>query len=268
MESEECSVAEKILLWQTDAPYTEYSPGQAQPALFCYPAQGSRGAMVVCPGGGYSHKAAHEGEPVARMLQNAGISAYVLDYRVRPCHREAPLADAKRAIRLLKHMGYERVGILGFSAGGHLCCSAATLYDEGKKDSGDPVERCSSRPDVFCPCYAVVSFGKYTHMGSRECLLGEEKDNESLICRFSAELNITQDTPPAFIWHTAEDQAVPVQNSLQLAAALKEKNVPFEMHIYPQGHHGLGLALDHPQACRWSGEMCRFLTEMHFGRED
>ena len=259
-------MAEKIMLWENEAPYSEFSKGQPQPTLEAFPVPGSCGAMVVCPGGGYSHKAAHEGAPVAMMLQKAGISAYVLDYRVKPCHREAPLADAQRAIRLLKHMGYEKVGILGFSAGGHLCCSAATLYEPGNPESADPVERCSSRPDVFCPCYAVVTFGKYTHMGSRECLLGEEKDNESLIRRFSAELNITQDTPPAFIWHTAEDQAVPVQNSLQLAAALKEKNVLFEMHIYPQGRHGLGLALDHPQARRWSGEMCRFLTEMHFGR--
>lgn len=259
-------MAEKIMLWENEAPYSEFSKGQPQPTLEAFPVPGSRGAMVVCPGGGYSHKAAHEGEPVAMMLQKAGISAYVLDYRVSPCHREAPLSDARRAIRLLKQMGYEKVGILGFSAGGHLCCSAATLYEPGNPESADPVERFSSRPDVFCPCYAVVTFGKYTHMGSRECLLGEEKDNESLIRRFSAELNITQDTPPAFIWHTAEDQAVPVQNSLQLAAALKEKDVLFEMHIYPRGHHGLGLALDHPQARRWSGEMCRFLTEMHFGR--
>ena len=259
-------MAEKIMLWENEAPYSEFSKGQPQPTLEAFPVPGSRGAMVVCPGGGYTHKAAHEGAPIARLLQGAGISAYVLDYRVSPCHREAPLSDARRAIRLLKQRGYEKVGILGFSAGGHLCCSAATLYEPGNPESADPVERCSSRPDVFCPCYAVVTFGKYTHMGSRECLLGEEKDNESLIRRFSAELNITQDTPPAFIWHTAEDQAVPVQNSLQLAAALKEKDVLFEMHIYPQGRHGLGLALDHPQARRWSGEMCRFLTEMHFGQ--
>lgn len=259
-------MAENIMIWENEAPYSEFSKGQPQPTLEAFPVPGSRGAMVVCPGGGYTHKAAHEGAPIARLLQGAGISAYVLDYRVSPCHREAPLSDARRAIRLLKQMGYEKVGILGFSAGGHLCCSAATLYEPGNPESADPVERFSSRPDVFCPCYAVVTFGKYTHMGSRECLLGEEKDNESLIRRFSAELNITQDTPPAFIWHTAEDQAVPVQNSLQLAAALKEKNVLFEMHIYPQGRHGLGLALDHPQARRWSGEMCRFLNEMHFGR--
>lgn len=258
-------MTEKIMLWQTEAPYTAYSKEQAQPSLEAFPVPGSRGAMVICPGGGYNHKAVHEGAPIARLLQSAGISAYVLDYRVKPCHREAPLSDAKRAIRLLKHMGYEKVGILGFSAGGHLCCSAATLYDNGNPESGDPVERFSSRPDVFVPCYAVVSFGKYTHMGSRECLLGEEKDNEELIHRFSAELNVTRDTPPAFIWHTAQDGLVPAQNSLQLAMALRDHDVPFELHVYPRGHHGIGLGSENPEASQWGGQMCRFLNNLGFG---
>lgn len=259
-------MSEKILLWPGEAPYSSFSPGQAQPSLTPFPAEGSRGAMVVCPGGGYTHKAAHEGEPIARLLQNAGISAYVLDYRVAPCFREAPLADAKRAIRVLKAMGYEKVGIMGFSAGGHLCCSAATLYDEGNPDSDDPVERLSSRPDVFCPCYAVVTFGKYTHMDSREALLGEEKDNEEMIRRFSGERNVTRNTPPAFIWHTAQDGFVPAQNSLQLAMALRDNDVMFELHVYPLGHHGIGLGSDNAVASQWGGEMCRFLNSMGFGK--
>lgn len=259
-------MAEKIMLWKTQAPYSVYSPTQPQPSLEAFPAEGSRGAVVVCPGGSYSFKADHEGAPIARLLQSAGISAYVLDYRVAPCHREAPLSDAKRAIRLLKHMGYEKVGILGFSAGGHLCCSAATLYDSGNADSEDPVERFSSRPDAFVPCYAVVTFGQYTHMGSRECLLGAEKDDEQLIRRFSAELNVTRDTPPAFLWHTAQDGLVPAQNTLQLAMALRDHDVLFEMHVYPLGHHGIGLAAENPVASQWGGEMCRFLTSLGFGR--
>lgn len=259
-------MCDKILLWPGEAPYSAFSAGQPQPSLAPYPVEGSRGAMVVCPGGGYTHKAAHEGAPIAKLLQNAGISAYVLDYRVAPCHREAPLSDAKRAIRLLKHMGYEKVGIMGFSAGGHLCCSAATLYEEGDATSEDPVQRFSSRPDVFCPCYAVVSFGKYTHMGSREALLGEEKDNEEMIRRFSAECNVTQDTPPAFIWHTAQDGLVPAQNSLQLAMKLRDNNVMFELHVYPLGHHGIGLGSENAAAGQWGGEMCRFLNGLGFGR--
>ncbi|MBQ6951603.1 MAG: alpha/beta hydrolase [Clostridia bacterium] len=253
------------MLWEKEAPYSEYSKDQPQPSLEAFPVPGSRGAMVVCPGGGYTHKAAHEGVPIARLLQGAGISAYVLDYRVSPCHREAPLSDARRAIRLLKQRGYEKVGILGFSAGGHLCCSAATLYEPGNPESADPVERFSSRPDVFCPCYAVVTFGKYTHMGSRESLLGEEKDNEALVRRFSAELNVTRDTPPAFIWHTAQDGLVPAQNSLQLAMALRDNDVMFELHVYPLGHHGIGLGSENQVASQWGGEMCRFLVGMGFG---
>ena len=165
---------EKIYLWKEDAPYTQFSPLQAQPSVTEYAVPGSRGAVVVVPGGGYCMKADHEGAPIAEMLNQAGVSAYVLDYRVKPCHMLAPLADAKRAIRLVRSMGYEKVAILGFSAGGHLTCTAATLYDAGDPDAADPLERLSSRPDAFIPCYAVVSFGAFTHRGSRESLLGQE----------------------------------------------------------------------------------------------
>ncbi len=111
---------EKVYLWNGTAPYSEYSPDQAQPSVTCFPVEGSKGAVVVCPGGGYTMKAPHEGDPIAEMLNRAGISAYVLDYRVKPCHMEAPLGDASRAIRVVRGMGYEKVAILGFSAGGHL----------------------------------------------------------------------------------------------------------------------------------------------------
>lgn len=132
---------EKIYLWKEDAPYTQFSPLQAQPSVTEYAVPGSRGAVVVVPGGGYCMKADHEGAPIAEMLNQAGVSAYVLDYRVKPCHMLAPLADAKRAIRLVRSMGYEKVAILGFSAGGHLTCTAATLYDAGDPDAADPLER-------------------------------------------------------------------------------------------------------------------------------
>lgn len=197
-------------------------------------------------------KADHEGAPIAEMLNQAGVSAYVLDYRVKPCHMLAPLADAKRAIRLVRSMGYEKVAILGFSAGGHLTCTAATLYDAGDPDAADPLERLSSRPDAFIPCYAVVSFGAFTHRGSRESLLGQENaDNWELVRKFSNELHITPDTPEAFIWHTAADQAVPVENSLNLALALSAQGVPYEMHIFPQGRHGLGLAEEFEDVKQW-----------------
>ena len=257
---------ETIKLWPADAPYTAESPAQRQPSLMPFKVEGSKGAVVVIPGGGYAMKADHEGRAIAEMINEAGVSAYVLDYRVKPCHYMAPLSDASRAIRLVRSMGYEKVAILGFSAGGHLCCAAATLYGPGDPDSPDPVERLSSRPDGFIPCYAVVSFTAFRHQGSVDCLLGDRKTDYDLLRRFSAELNVTKDTPPAFIWHTASDQAVPVENSLRLAAALSNAAVPFEMHIFPEGQHGLGLAKDMPQVAQWAGLCQGWLIRQGYGK--
>jgi len=255
-----------MYLWPGPAPYADQCPGQPQPSLQPFPVEGARGAVVVCPGGGYAYKAAHEGEPVARLINSAGISAYVLDYRVHPCPHEAPAADARRAIRLVRSLGYEKVAILGFSAGGHVCCTAAIQHEDGDPQSADPIQRLSSRPDVFIPCYSVVSFGRYTHLGSRQNLLGDRWQDEALVHRYSLEEHVTKDTPPAFLWHTAQDGSVPVQNSLTLAKALADHGVLFEMHVYPWGHHGIGLAQDNAQAAVWGHEMCRYLMEMGFGK--
>lgn len=244
---------EKIFLWPADcAPYMEACGGQAAPSLTPYMADGRQGAVIVCPGGGYRMKAEHEGAPVAQLLQSAGVSAFVLDYRVAPCPHDAPLHDALRAIRMVRAMGYERVAILGFSAGGHLACSAATLYTPGDAGAEDPIERLSSRPDGLISCYSVVSFVNQPHVGSRMKLLGEEFGNLKLAERYSAELNVTNDTPPAFIWHTMEDATVPVENSLHLAAALSRAGVPCEMHIFPEGRHGLGLCEEIPHTAQWT----------------
>ncbi len=256
-----------IYLWEGKAaPYTEESPEQAQPSITAYPVEGSRGAVVVCPGGGYAMKAPHEGGPIAEKINEAGVSAFVLDYRVKPCNMEAPLADAHRAIRVVRAMGYEKVAILGFSAGGHLTCSAATLYDGGNPDAEDPIDRLSSRPDAFIPCYAVASFASFRHQGSLENLLGEKKNDYSLIRRFSSELHVTSDTPPCFLWHTASDAGVPVENSLNLACALSHAGVSFEMHIYPNGPHGLGLALDYDDVRTWSDHMNMWLVKQGFAK--
>jgi len=258
--------AKPIPLWPGEAPYTADSPQQAQPSLLPVPAKGARGAVVVVPGGGYYMKADHEGAPIAWMLRSMGISAYVLDYRVHPCHPLAPLSDAQRAIRLVRSMGHEKVAILGFSAGGHICCSAATHYDAGDPESADTVERFSSRPDAFIPCYPVVTFREpYTHLSSRQGLLREEWEKEEWLRFFSAEENITGDTPPAFIWHTAEDDLVPVQNSLLLARALADQKVPFELHVYPNGPHGMGLASMCVPAAQWGPALCRWLLSMGWG---
>lgn len=255
-----------IPLWPGEAPYTAQSPDQAQPSIKEFKVEGSRGAVVVCPGGGYACKAPHEGDPIAEMINEAGVSAYVLDYRVAPCHCEAPLSDASRAIRVVRAMGYEKVAILGFSAGGNLCCSAATLYTSGDPDADDPIERLSSRPDAFIPCYAVASLCQYTHSGTRQNLLGEQEYDMSLVRRFSSELNVTPDTPTAFLWHTSTDEAVPVENSLNLALALAAKGVPFELHVFPKGQHGLGLAPDHPDVAQWTTLCQNWLKRQGFAR--
>ncbi|MBP3655777.1 MAG: alpha/beta hydrolase [Clostridia bacterium] len=248
---------EKILLWpEGRTPYMEECAGQPAPTLEAFPAEGSKGAVVVCPGGGYTHKAQHEGAPIARMLQEAGVSAYVLDYRVAPCPYETPLGDAQRAVRTVRAMGYEKVAILGFSAGGNLACCAATLWDLGCPEAEDPIERQSCRPDGLISCYSVVSMTQHTHIGSVKSLLGEQAGSVVLQRRFSAERNVTKDTPPAFIWHTASDGAVPVENSLNLAAAMSLHGVPFELHIFPEGRHGLGLSHDVPAAAQWV-PLCR-----------
>lgn len=256
---------EVIELWpEGNIPY--WREGNCVPSIEAYPAEGSKGAVVICPGGAYRIKASHEGRQIARMLNEAGISAYVLDYRVKPCHYEAPLSDAKRAIRTVRSMGYEKVAIMGFSAGGHLTCSAATLYDRGDANAADPIERLSSRPDAFIPCYPVVSFVSFRHQGSLELLLGDQRDNYALLKRFSAELHINNDTPPAFIWHTMTDAAVPIENSVNLASALAHAGVEFEMHIFPEGPHGLGLAGGDPVIGQWP-EMCqRWLIDRGFGK--
>ncbi|MGI6173271.1 MAG: GNAT family N-acetyltransferase [Christensenellales bacterium] len=231
-----------------------------------FPVEGSKSAVIVCPGGAYRFRASHEGDPICRMLQSAGISAYRLDYRLTPNPISVPLEDAKRAIRTLRHMGYEKVGILGFSAGGHLACMAAVHHDSGDPNAKDPVERESSRPDAFLPCYPLVTLMEPKdpeELAFVETLLGKgatESDREA----FSAERNVTPDTPPAFIWHTAEDAVVPPQvHTLPLAAKLAENSVPYALHIFARGAHGLGLA-GGTEAGEWTDLAVQWLREQGF----
>ena len=255
-----------IYLWKGIAPDTELCGDQAQPSLEPFEVEGSRGAVIVCPGGGYNRKAAHEGAPIAKMLNEAGISAFVLDYRVKPFRIETAVGDAKRAIRVVRSMGYEKVGILGFSAGGHLTGSAATLYDLGDPGAEDPVERISSRPDAFVSCYGATSFRLFQKSWTPTVLGKERMENQADINRYTAELNVTHDTPPAFIWHTADDPVVPVECALVLAEALSAKGVLCEMHIYPHGRHGLGLAEGDPVVSQWAGQAQTWLQNLGFGR--
>ena len=212
----------------------------------------------MCPGGGYGGRADHEGEPIARMLNEHGIAGFVCHYRVAPYRHPVPLMDASRAIRWVRRHADEynvnpkRVGVLGFSAGGHLASTVATHYDAGEARAADPVEREGSRPDAAVLCYPVISFEPpFRHVGSMNNLLGADPP-DGLRLSLSNELQVTEDTPPTFLWHTAEDAGVPVENSLLFASALSAKGVPFELHVYPHGAHGLGLAPDDPHVATWA----------------
>lgn len=214
--------------------------------------------VIVCPGGGYTHHADHEGEPVAKWLNSIGVSAIVLHYRFAPHLHSAPLDDAQAAIRMARinagewNIDPDRVGILGFSAGGHLASSAGTLFEESDEFSDDPMKRYSSRPDVMILCYPVITMAspQYTHQGSKLHLLGEQP-SLSLVQKMSTEKQVTKNTPPAFLWHTADDEAVSVENSLMFARSLGKFNIPYALHIFESGKHGLGLAEDHPEANLW-----------------
>ena len=254
----------KIMLWK-NPPYINFTNNEFRPSITEYKVNESKSAVIVCPGGGYGGKADHEKGCIAEMFNKHGINAFTLDYNVAPCHKFAPLSDAQRAIRVVRSMGYEKIAICGFSAGGHLTCSSATMYNFDAYEKTDDIDKLSARPDAFIPCYPVVTMDKtFTHIGSRMNLLSSEWENDELANMFSCEKNVNGDTPPCFIWHTANDEAVPVRNSLELASALSRNNVYFEMHIFPNGCHGLGLAYDRNDIGIWSDCACTFLKNLNF----
>ncbi len=265
-------MSQSILLW----PEGTLGPGQMTPGdtpqltPYLVETQSAAPVIVVCPGGGYGGRAPHEGEPVAQWLNTLGISAVVLSYRVAPHRHPAPLQDAQRAIRTVREQARiwnidpRKVGILGFSAGGHLAATAATHYDTGKRGAADPVERHSCRPDAVVLCYAVISFGVHRHQGSMNNLLGDTVDEE-VRRLLSNETQVNAQTPPTFLWHTADDAAVPVANSLLFATALGNHGVPFALHVFPHGRHGLGLAQDDPQVGVWTTLCGSWLAGMSWG---
>ncbi|HWB53254.1 MAG TPA: alpha/beta hydrolase, partial [Tepidisphaeraceae bacterium] len=259
-----------IRLWQGQAPEAKGdSPGDVPTLTAAIPPAGkANGAVfIVCPGGGYEHLADHEGMPIARWLNSDGITAFVLKYRLGPKYNyPAETDDAQRAIRLVRYnakawgLDPNRLGILGFSAGGHLASTTVTHFDSGKADAGDPIDRVSSRPDLGILGYPVICMmGPYVHEGSRQNLLGEHPDTK-LEEYFSSERQVTPQTPPCFIVATADDHGVPVENSLLFAMACKKNNVPFEMHIFERGKHGFGLGGDDPELHTWPAIADRWLA--------
>jgi len=205
-------------------------------------------AVIICPGGGYGIEAMdHEGYDVADFLQSHGIAGIVLKYRLPYGHSELPLQDAQQAMRLVRFHAEEwqidptKVGIAGFSAGGHLASTLSTHFDSGKKDAVDPIDRLSSRPDFSILLYPVVTFKEeWGHMGSRENLIGKTNDWK-IIERFCNELQVTNQTPPAFIALADDDTAVKPRNSIEYYLALKREGIPAELHIFKEGGHGFGM---------------------------
>jgi acetyl esterase/lipase len=247
-------------LWPGAAPGALGGDDADKPALTAWlPKQNANGtAVVVCPGGGYGHLAMdHEGKQIAEWLNARGVAAFVLKYRLGPRYRHpAPLTDAQRAIRTVRHgaggfqVAPDRIGIWGFSAGGHLASTAGTHFDGGDANAQDAIDRASSRPDFLILSYPVVTLTGFTHGGSRRNLLGDNPDPQ-LVALLSNETQVTAQTPPTFLFHTSDDPGVPVENSVQFYLALRKAGVPAEMHLYEHGRHGVGLALADPVLGSW-----------------
>ena len=257
----------KFMLWSDAEMVTRSGSGtgtflSGKPSMTFYPSNKPStpsGCVIVCPGGGYEMKTMdYEGEEVAQMFNENGINAFVLDYRIAPDIHPSPVNDAFRAIEMAKdlaaELGYlaDKIAIMGFSAGGHLAASAGTMWTSGK-----------SRPDAIILCYPVISMGKHTHIGTRTNLLGDTTNN-AVISDMSCENRVDRQTPPTFLWHTANDEAVPVENTLLMANALATKAVPFEMHIYPTGRHGLGMAKEDPVVSTWTKHCVDWLNGLGF----
>tara|TARA_R110002096_G_scaffold433006_6_gene650899 strand:- start:1461 stop:2720 length:1260 start_codon:yes stop_codon:yes gene_type:complete len=249
------------------------------PLLTLYPTKShsnhNGAAVVICPGGGYGGLAVdHEGNQPARWFQEQGVSAFVLQYRLgsQGHHYPTQLADVQRAIRWVRSHAKDydldpgRIAVMGFSAGGHLASMAATLYDEMAYDSSDSVDGVSARPDFAILCYPVISMdAEVTHGGSRKNLLGADRvDDDVLAEKLSSEKNVTSETPRTFIFQTNADTSVRAENAVGFYLALRQKEVPAEMHIYQEGPHGVGLYRGDPVLGTWSGLLQHWLRTNFF----
>jgi acetyl esterase/lipase len=246
------------LLWPNGA------PGGGEPKITAFlaaPDKSNGTAVVVCPGGSYRTLAEYEGVPVAQWLNTFGVAGFVLEYRHSGTgfHHPAPIQDLQRAIRTVRARSAkwkikpDRIGVLGFSAGGHLCSTAATHFDNGDSSSHDPVERAGCRPDFAILIYATTNLtDQYTHKDTRRGLLGDNP-KQKLIELLSNDARVTAETPPTFLVHSWDDEVVPVENSVLFYMALRNAKVPAEMHLFRKGGHGGSLKHNDwpPLAQRW-----------------
>ena len=267
------SVSPPIPLWPTgQVPGAAGTHEEDIPAITRFrPEKPNGAAIVICPGGGYGMLAEHEREPVAQWAASLGILGVTLKYRLGPRYHQPVMGnDVARAIRTVRHHATEwgifpsHIGVLGFSAGGHLASTAATHFDNGDPNARDPIERHSSRPDIAILLYPVITMeSPATHLGSRTNLLGEHPD-PALIAKFSNEKQVTALTPPTFLMHSSDDHAVPVENSLRFAAALSAAGVPFAMQIYEHGGHGCGLGGSDPVLSAWPVQCAAWMRHRGF----
>lgn len=252
-----------IPLWSAGAPGALGTADVDEPLMTPYlPPEGRANgtAVVIFPGGGYQHLSMDkEGSEVANWLAGSGVTAFVVRYRLGPSyHHPVMLGDAQRAIRTVRARATEwgldprHIGVIGFSAGGHLASSAGTHYNAGAPANADPIQRVSSRPDFMMLLYPVITMrDPFVHRGSRTNLLGQQPDS-SLVRLMSNETQVTADTPPTLLVHSTDDKTVPVENSLMFHAALRAAAVPAEMHIFEYGGHGFGLAPKDPVLGAWT----------------
>lgn len=266
-----------IRLWEGDAPNANGKEAIDIPTLtpFLAPKDKATGAaIVVLPGGGYRNLSdVKEGSAVAEYLNSIGISAFVLKYRLGPKYGQPnQLLDASRAMRMVRGRAAQwgidanRIGILGFSAGGHLASTMATHFESGNPSATEELEKVSSRPDLQILIYPVITMGEFTHKGSKQNLLGDNP-SEELIKKYSNELQITKETPAAFIVHGLDDKTVPVENSLQYVQSLRKNGVPFEFHLYEHGPHGFGLGGTDPILSTWKDRLTAWLVLRNFVKQ-
>ncbi len=268
---------EEFFLWEDDSENNGSNPDYRPKIRIYYPSlrigendQKKLAAILICPGGGYYVQAPHEGEPFARFFSLYGIVGVVLTYRVFPDRYPGSYSDACRAMRLLRknadkyRIDPDRIGIMGFSAGGHLASTVATQPDLYKNPEDDLVNQYSARPDRVILGYPVISFvDDFAHEGSKKSLLGENPDPE-MVEQLSNNHRVTEKTPSAFLFHTASDQGVPVYNSISFAEACIKNNVPVALHVFPEGRHGVGMAKEDPKLSIWTENLINWLQEWQY----